>query len=285
LGPAGTDTFVALSPDGKRAVVKDSFLQVPGDLWTVDLTNGLRKRLTFRKDVYSPGVWSPDGTRIAYAAGNLGDSLYEKASSGLDDESELLTEPGLRHFPTSWSRDGRFLLYHTENSPQTGYDLWVLPVRQDRKPVLLLGEKFNEWAGVFSPDMRWIAYASTENGGPRVAQVFVRPFRVSEPSGVPGLGEGKWQVSEDAGNWPRWRSDNEIIFNNGPPGTALIAAPVKSKGAIFESGVPQRLFAGPIFFNDVTMDGQRFLIAVPQVQKSGPTSVTVMLNWPALWQK
>jgi hypothetical protein len=47
-------------------------------------------------------------------------------------------------------------------------------------------------------------------------------------------------------------SDKEIIFNNTPSGTALLAAPVKMSGTIFESGVPQRLFRGPIFYADVT---------------------------------
>ena len=108
-----------LSPDGKRAVVKDAPYGVPGDLWTLDFASGRRTRFTFHKEVYSPGVWSPDGTRIVYSAGRLGDTLYEKAASGLGDEQVLFKEPGLRHFPTSWSRDGRFLLYHTENAPRT----------------------------------------------------------------------------------------------------------------------------------------------------------------------
>jgi Tol biopolymer transport system component len=93
----------------------------------LDLASGRRTRFTFNKDVYSPAVWSPDGARIAYSAGRLGDTLYEKAASGVDDEQVLLKEPGLRHYPTSWSRDGRFLLYHTENATDTGYDLWACP--------------------------------------------------------------------------------------------------------------------------------------------------------------
>jgi Tol biopolymer transport system component len=100
------------------------------------------------------------------------------------------------------------LLYHTQNSPKTGYDVWVLPLEGNRKPVLLLGEQFNEWGAVFSPDMHWIAYASTETNP---ANVFVRRFRVSE-AGFPGSSGGKWQVSKDGGNWPRWRIQNEIAF-------------------------------------------------------------------------
>ena len=283
FGPPGTDTGLALSPDGKRGVVKDSPYDVPGDLWTLDFASGRRTRLTFHKEVYSSGVWSPDSARIAYSAGHLGDTLYEKAASGLDDERVLFKEPGLRHFPTSWSRDGLFLLYHTENSPNTGYDLWALSLG-DGRPHLMLGEAFNEWAGVFSPNMRWVAYVSLETRA--AAQVYVRPFRVSGQTGQPSLGEGKWQVSKDNGNWPQWHVDREIVFNTAPSGTAVFAAPVNTNGTAFESGVPQRLPLPPKTGVDSTPqstpDGQRFLVEVSQVQREARTSISVVLNWPAL---
>jgi Tol biopolymer transport system component len=231
-------------------------------------------------------VWSPDGARIAYSAGRLGDTIYEKAASGLGDEQVLLKEPGLRHFPTSWSRDGRFLLYHTENATNTGYDLWALSLG-DGKPHLMLGEAFNEWAGVFSPDMRWVAYVSLESFA--VGQVYVRPFRVSAQTGQPSFGEGKWQISKDRGNWPQWRIDREIVFNTGPGGTAVYTVPVNTTGSAFESAVPQRLPFPPSADVDTTPqstpDGQRFLIEVPLDQRAPRTSVSVVLNWPALLKR
>jgi serine/threonine protein kinase/Tol biopolymer transport system component len=282
FGPPGTDRRVVLSPDGKRAVAKDAPYNVPGDLWMLDLASGRRTRFTFKKDVYSPGVWSGDGTRIAYSAGRLGDTIYEKAASGLGDEQVLLKEPGLRHYLTSWSRDGRFLLYHTENATNTGYDLWALSV-SDRKPHLMLGETFNEWAGVFSPDMRWVAYVSLESA---TSEVYVRPFRVSGQTGQPSFGEGKWQVSKDHGNWPQWRIDREIVFNTAPTGTQVFATPVNTTGAVFESGVPQRLPFPPSMGVSTTpqsdRDGQRFLIEVPVDQRPARTSLSVVLDWPAL---
>jgi serine/threonine protein kinase/Tol biopolymer transport system component len=282
LGPPGTDGRVVLSPDGAGAVAKDAPYNVPGDLWMLDLARGGRTRFTFNKDVYSPAVWSRDGARIAYSAGRLGDTIYEKPASGVGDAQVLLKEPGLRHFPTSWSRDGRFLLYHTENATNTGYDLWALSL-SDRKPHLLLGEAFNEWAGVFSPDMRWVAYVSLETGA---AEVYVRPFRVSEPTGQPSFGEGKWQVSKDYGNWPQWRIDREIVFNTAPIGTEVFVAPVNTTGAAFESGIPQRLSFAPntgvSSTPQSTLDGQRFLIEVPLDQRAARTSMSVVLNWPSL---
>ncbi len=282
VGPPGADGAVSLSPDGRRAAARDADYGVPGDLWTVDLSDGRRTRLTFRRSNYSPGVWSPDGTRIAYAGGTLGDTVYVKASSGTADEIELLKEAGTRHFVTSWSDDGRFLLYHTENMPKTGYDVWVLPLEGERKPVLLLGDSFNEWAARFSPDGRWIVYASTETAP---GSIFVRSFTVSE-SGTPALGEGKWQVSGGVGNWPVWSADREILFSAGLPwlaGSGVMAVRVNSNGAVFESGTPQRLFpssGGSAW--DVTTDGQRFLTTVPQVQRAAPASISMILNWPAL---
>jgi Tol biopolymer transport system component len=271
-----------LSPDGKRAVVKDSPYDVPGDLWMLDFAKDQRTRLTFHKEVYSPGVWSRDSARVAYSAGHLGDTLYEKAASGLGDEQVLFKEPGVRHFVTSWSRDGRFLLYHTENTPHTGYDLWALSLR-DRKPYLLLGEAFNEWAGVFSPDMRWVAYVGLETGS--AAEVYVRPFRVSEQTAQPSLGEGKWQVSKDSGNWPQWRVEREIVFNTAPIGTAVFAATVNTTGTAFESEIPRQLAFPPNVGVDVTPqttpDGQRFLVALSPAQRAARTSINVALNWPA----
>jgi hypothetical protein len=285
VGPPGSriGLGVTLSPDGKRAVMRDSNYDVPGDLWTVDLSNGKPTRFTFGKNNYSPGVWSPNGSLIAYAGGNLGDTLYEKDSTGVGDATEILKQPGTRHFVTSWSRDGRFLLYHTENTPKTGYDVWVLPLDGERKPVLLLGDTFNEWAARFSPDMRWIVYASTETGG--AAALFVRPLRIPA-SGTPALGEGKWQISRDGGNWPVWRSDKEILFTNDPEGSAVLAVPVNTTGPAFQSGVPQRLFQEQTAIGwDASPDDQRFLFSMPLVQRTDRVPISVVLNWPALVKK
>jgi serine/threonine protein kinase len=279
IGAPSADQSVALSPDGARAVTKDSAYGVPGDLWTLDLESGARTRLTLGRSAWSPGVWSPDGALIAYAGGDSGDTLYAQASSGLGGARELLKEPGLRHYATSWSRDGRFLLYHTENSPNSGYDLWALSI-ESGQAYLLLGERFNEWAGSFSPDMRWVAYTSTEAG----SQIFVRPFLVSEANGQPAFGEGKWQISESGGNWALWRYDREIVFNNFPTERAAFAVPVDTSGGDFRSGVSQRL--EPRWVSsiraDAAPDGQRFLIAVPQAQGTAQPSIRVVLNWPGL---
>jgi len=62
----------------------------------------------------------------------------------------------------------------------------------------------------------------------------------------------------------------------------LMAVEVKTNGAAFESGVPQRLFDGPRNNGwDVTPDGQRFLLAASQIRQTGQIPITVVLNWRA----
>jgi hypothetical protein len=180
------------------------------------------------------------------------------------------------------------LLYHIILAPKTGSDLWVLPLEGGalgaRKPVLLLGTEFNELNASFSPDMRWVAYASNESGR---LEVYVRPFVAAGPSGAPALGEGKWQVSRDGGDRPKWSADGKQIFFDAPPnGTAKMAVDVKANGAAFEAAIPQRLFLSPTDGGwDVTADGKRFLLAAPPGgQTTAQVPINVVLNWPALLQ-
>ena len=283
LGDVRPDHGVALSADGARAAVRDAPTGANGDIWTLDFARGVRTRLTFRQTFGSFPIWSSDGSRIAFAAGNTQDTLYEKSSSGAGDEKDLFNKPGEIKNPTSWSHDGRFLLYHTSNVPQTGQDLWVLPLEGDRKPALLLGTQFNEREGNFSPDMRWIAYTSNESGR---AEVYVRPFLASGSTGAPSLGEGKWQVSKDGGTLAKWRADGKELIFRAPNGSPM-ATDVTATGGAFQAGVPKQLFAPPPNVGDwdVTADGKRFLAAVPPGQQTTQTPIIVVLNWQAALQK
>src|SRR6185369_6475594 len=85
VGQPGSDQGIWLSPDGTRGVVRETRGESVGDvwtgrstgnLWTIDLARGVRTRLTFRQSAGGfQSVWSPDGSRIAFAAGNLSDTL------------------------------------------------------------------------------------------------------------------------------------------------------------------------------------------------------------------
>lgn len=277
LGDAARYSDLELSPDGKQASVAIQDQAPKGrDIWLYDVGRGLRTRFTFDQADESASIWSPDGSRIVFSSRRKGHlNLYEKASSGAGGE-EVLFEDNLDKYPVSWSPDGRFVLYEAIGT-STGFDLSILPLSGDRKPIPFLNTKFNEAGGRFSPDGRWIAYVSDESGK---NEVYVAPF--------PATG-AKWQISTGGGNSPRWRRDGSEIFYRtlGNVDRKLMAAAVNGKGGSFEAGVVKPLFtmralvvAAAGYTYDVSADGQRFLVNTPPEQ-TATAPITVVVNWQA----
>jgi serine/threonine-protein kinase len=130
----------------------------------------------------------------------------------------------------------------------------------------------SQWFAQVSPIGRWIAYSSPpESGG---TEVYVRSFP------TPG---GKYQISKDGGDWPRWRQDGKELFFYSGDGQ-LTAVPVAGETAL-EVGTAVPLFRAPLLIGgpgfrqqyDVTRDGQRFLLNL--VTDDTPTAtITVVLN-------
>ena len=259
---------LALSPDEKQV----AFGSVSGanpDLWVRDLARGLATRFTFHPAAESNPIWSPDGSRMVFWSNREGSRhLYTKSTRGAGRE-ELLLKTQNYKVPTSWSSDGRLLLYH-ELASKTKVDLWVLQMEGERKPVMFLRTEFNEHDGAFSPDGKWIAYVSDESGR---YEVYVQPY--------PATG-AKWQVSKDGGTRPRWRRDGKELFWLTEGGT-LLAADVTA-GPAFQSATPRRLFetriAEPLGRYEVSGDGKRFLIPLP-VETDTNRPLTLIENWLA----
>jgi Tol biopolymer transport system component len=266
IGTPGEFWSPRLSRDGRRIVTG---VGDPADLWFEDIPRRVATRMTFDPADESNPVWSPDESRIFFASQRTGGGdIYQKPSAGGADE--LLFSSKDVKAPTSVSPDGRYLLFQNL-SPTTKWDLLLLSLA-DRKVTPFLATPFDENHGEFSPDGRWIAYASNESGK---FEVYVQPF--------PGPG-GKWQVSTAGGTSPAWRRDGKELFYLEPDGK-LMAVPVKT-GAAFESETPTALFTSPVINDpdrhyDVTGDGQHFVIVAPIGAKTSPP-ITLVQNWTAL---
>jgi len=282
LGEPGIYGNLAISPDGTHiAVAQYDAAASSSNIWVMDTSRGTSARLTFGRGSDEYPVWSPDGKSIIYASNRNGRyDLYQKIADGSGEERLLLKSEDDKT-PTSWSRDGRFLLY-TDNDPKTRQDLWVLPFEGDRKPFPFLRTEFGEATGSFSPDGKWVAYSSDESGN---REVYVRPFAPSQNAG--SAGEGKWLVSNGGGVAPRWRKDGHELFYENPGPLAQMAVEVTTDKA-FQAGGPRRLFTVPPInaAPDVSADGKRFLYGA--IGGSGTTALTpftVVLNWQAALKK
>jgi Tol biopolymer transport system component len=273
VGQPGNYLRPWLSPDEKRVAVDDVDLQGNRDIWIIELGRGNPSRFTFDPAIDLAPVWSPDGSRIAFASNREGMlNLYQKPASGAGKE-ELLLKTDLAKFPSDWSADGRFLLYAVAD-PKTKFDLWVLPLFGDQKPFPFLQTEFNERNGRFSPDGRWIAYASDESGA---YQIYVQSFPTSG---------GKWQVSTNGGFFPAWRRDGKELFYVSPE-KKMMAVEVKGEGATFEPALPKvlfdmriRTFIDPQARFAVTADGQKFLVN-NTIGETTSAPIAVVLNWTA----
>ena len=156
-----------------------------------------------------------------------------------------------------------------EINPATGRDVWTLTIG-DKKAHPLLNTQFNETAPEFSPDGRWLAYASDESGR---YEIYVQPY--------PGPG-GKWQISTDGGTEPRWAHSGEIFYRSGGK---MMAVETKLKPT-FSADKPKMLFEGSYLPTlqtmanyDVTPDGQRFLMVKASEQDASARQINVVLNW------
>jgi Tol biopolymer transport system component/predicted Ser/Thr protein kinase len=259
---------VKLSPDGTRLALSIAdFAKSTRDIWVLDIGSGRRTRLTFDSQSEYP-VWSPDGSRIIRRRGG---KLFRKNSDGTGDD-EPLAAAGKDLIPTSWSRDGRYLLYTVPAADESS-GIWVLPLEGDSKPFPFLVTSAYQGSAVFSPDGRWVAYTSKETGA---YEIYVRPF--------PPTNRGKWLVSNGASGFAAvWRRDGRELYYTARDGSVM-AVPVTAN-SVFQRGEPKAMFnpaSPPAFLSDAMPDGNRFLVRLRNntIRPSSPP-FTVVLNWQA----
>jgi Tol biopolymer transport system component len=270
VGEPDVYSNVELAPNGKSvAVDKNDIGNQNTDVWIYDLQGGGTKRMTFDPAIDAMPVWSPDGKRVVFSSSRKQTfDLYLKATDGAQEEKAIEAAPAWDKYPSSWSHDGKYILYTRE------MELWFL-ILPDLRDQLFLKPPSAIKNGQFSPDGKWVAYASNESGK---WEIYVTSFPEAH---------GKWQVSNGGGDQPRWRGDGRELFYLAPDGK-IVAVPVK-EGASFSSGAPAALFQAnqkePVATSeqvayDVTRDGQRFLINT-YVKNGKIQPMTVVLNWDA----
>jgi Tol biopolymer transport system component len=258
-----------ISPDGTRVVVE--VLQRTGNmtqLWIVELERRTATPLTAEgSNAYA--VWSPDGKSVVYRS-NRPDSpgIYRQAADG-SGAPQLLSRAYA--IPGDASRAG-IVVFSTVPSQ----DIGTLRV-DDQSTADFLATPAREHMARFSPDGKWLAYASNESGQD---EVYVRPFPRAE--GAARL------VSVGGGSGPTWAPDGSTLYYRGASGELMAVAITVSKG--ITTARPRPLFryadlyrmSGTATAYDIHPDGKRFIMVS---QPAAPASdqprhqVNVVLNW------
>ncbi len=268
---------VSIAPNGKSVAVDKTEIGSENniDIWTYELDRNRAKRFSFGPGLTMAPMWSPDGSRLLYTANRqlVTQVLFMKNADGTQEEKRIMEHDKGGTAPNDWSRDGKYILYSTAS------ELGFVTFPELKDSLFLRASPSVVRNGQFSPDGKWVAYASNETGR---WEIFVTSFPDAR---------GKWQVSTGGGEQPRWRGDGKELFYLSSDGKVM-AAPVMA-GAKFDAGTPTALFqatprqpvvSADLFVYDVSRDGQRFLINTP-VKQGETQPMSILLNWTAKLSK
>jgi eukaryotic-like serine/threonine-protein kinase len=274
VGAAGLFNGAAVSRDLKQmALTRSEPSDRTFDIWIVDTTTKKMQRATFTKTPSSMScAFSPGGTRIAVSSGNVNaagsaaSALWVQPVFGARTGSPLLESTDFQI--EDWSPDGTTLIGYCQRTV-TGFDITTIRL-DDPKHELhdFVASPSLERGPRFSPDGRWVVYASNESGR---FEVYVVDF----PNAAVKL-----QVSREGGTTPIWSTDgSEIVFRQPPD--AIMAAPVSRKGDPIEVGSPVRLGLSDASTDaPVAADGKRFLV-LQRAPGANNRPVQVIRNWAA----
>jgi Tol biopolymer transport system component len=251
-----------IAPDGRRVAITEIDPQLRTlDVFVRDGTQPVARRLSPSTDVDESGVWSPDGLRVAWA-GSRRNVMIRGAGAMLPEQTIATFDPPVQVW--DWSHDGRWLLIG-RRAAETHDDLWLLAPREGSTPEPYATAAFNQTFGVFSPDGRFIAYASDESGK---FDVYLDDL----PKGA-----NRVRVTTAGGTEPRWSRDgSELFFRRG---SEIHRVQLTRQGRGLAIGGMDRLFdaGAPVRSYDVSPDG-RFLLNLPAEMKSR-SPMTLIHHW------
>ena len=256
-----------LSPDGSRIVYQT--LGRECQVIVYDMETGIHSPMTLDGFAGFP-IWSPDGKRLLFSwMRALVPNLFWQPSDG-SSPMERLSTGEYSQDAGSWLPN-RNVVAFVEFRTDSFFDIALLDLGTGQVTPFLNSTCYEAYPE-FSPDGRWIAYASDESGR---NEVYVRAF--------PGPGI-KRLISSDGGSQPIWAKDGKMLFYR--CGDQVWAVEIREGGG-FSPGKPRLLFekpgygwGAPIRTYDLSPDGKRFLMVKEEQRKPAPvTELMFVENW------
>ncbi len=193
-----------VSPDGKRLAFATEDGKEPA-IWTYDLSGTVpAQQLTTGGNNRFP-VWT-SATSVAFQSDRDGDLAIFQQSIGSSPERLTKPDKGTTHAPESWSETTDTLLFSV--AEELELSLWALSLRERTRTLFTTvtpsSTKYATGA-VFSPDGRWVAYASAPRGA---TTIYVEPFPATGAR-YPLVPRGS-----DGPHEPVWSPDGKTLFYN-----------------------------------------------------------------------
>jgi Mg-chelatase subunit ChlD len=226
-------------------------------------------------------AYSPDGTKVAYAAN--GEDIYIlDLVNGMSAPLVGASEPGIVETMPAWSEDGKTIAFvratGSNQSPTITVpcDIFTIPV-QGGTPLMLPGASgfgFN-YHPAYSPDGKWLAFTHHDTGattyGDPKAEIYLVPAEGGAPRIIQANDSPGGQIIADAGNtWPTWSLDsNTLYFSSRRCGNQydLYSTTINGEG---QSTVAQRLA--------LISDPKSYEYDAQEVQIPSPSWQSLLLN-------
>ena len=248
----------------------------PHDIYTYNVTLGTTPRQLTFEGANQNGVFSPDGTRIAFNSGREGTDGYDLFVKTLDDDVPARSIITLERNQevTQWPSD-TLLVFESGGAPGNR-DLWMLNLSNpdSARPEAYLSSEASLRRIVVSRDGTLAAYRSNETGR---NEVYIRSF--------PDPGE-RTPVSQGGGVDPRWSPDgNTVYYGSGLEATSMAARIRRDPTPVVLSRDSLFTLSG-VSFADLHPDGDRWIIAQaaeyspdPDEGAAEPQKLILVQNW------
>jgi len=283
--PGLSSKFARLSPDG-RYIATSAYDVESGksDLWLFDTRTQAGRKLALPQANRISAVWSPDSRSLVYMRSMAKPPTLAMASIESGATEIPLPEADFM-FPTSWSSDGRYVLYDNATSPLTDSDwqsdIFLVDLKDKPRLKPFIQTPFHESAAAFSPGMTHVAFMSSESGKP---ELYLQAIEL-KPDPHP-VGE-RYLISRSGAACVSWRPDGKELFYLGGSNQVfsvkvqLSAIPsISTPTPLFQISAAARSAIHGILAFDVSPDGQRFII--PTVSSQESPSIVVIRNWEAV---
>lgn len=207
LSPDGRFVAYAANPDGNFDIFI-ARLDAPGAV----------RQITFEPQDEVAPAWSPDGTRLAYSSRNSA-GVWEIVLTDLAGRSRTYLGPGTH---PDWSPDANdpwICFQSIAATPSRFSGLWRIRPDGTQLEEIVAGSAARGSAvhPRFSPDGRWIAYATA--GRPFDSRAAAAPEEADDLWAVRADGTLGMRWTEDAAadGWPAWAGDR-LFFVSGRAG-------------------------------------------------------------------
>lgn len=260
LLPVPEQTYVAptVSPDGLSVAV--DVADVNDFIWVWDVARREGRKLALGRNP----VWSPDGRSLLFTSIDS-KRQWRLVVQHMDETTaphELRVSDSLER-PSTWSPDGRTIGLYMESDL-----LGFLSVDEPShlETVSNEGDGYRLFPS-FSPDGRYVAYASTQTGR---FEIWVRSFPDAHTVR---------QISVDGGLEPVWCENGELFYRAGDQWMVVRVSTTPE----LQWDPPKKLFRTdfidtPALSYDVTPDGQRVLL-MKRTEEADLTKLRLVTNW------